>query len=292
MADTIENFCDTFRTEDKRMGRAYEEVGPRGRSILKSTIAALFDFYSPDAILRTSTDYAAFSEGSITCRTRPVSTVFISFRPQVAAGPLLALAVPAMTCSGAEVVCVCLEDGSPDDALHTDISAEALAGLELAGVENVLCCSENRYLEFLEGIAPAAENIEAGNHLLWMRLDNEFKKGADRTCIRSVDFFLPRIGVFCEGFNPDFEALATTFQKSTLEVWGPDTLEEHPFVERSGGFSDFCATSYDGVLVEKDAMNAAAKFFSLVMSPGSEGFWVYSQCTRQIFMHRSLSVQF
>ena len=175
---TIESFCEAFQLDDDLIGDAYEQVGARGRSILKNAIAAQYDVFSPDAIVRSSTSHAAFDDGLIQCNQQPVSTVVIAFSSLTAAAPLLALVVPAMTSGAPEVMCIGLCDvsGKAGGISVQMPRPEVLAGLELAGVENILSCSLEQCREFLQSLV-LQQPVEQGRDILCFGLG--LKAGSD-----------------------------------------------------------------------------------------------------------------
>ncbi|MFW5487556.1 MAG: hypothetical protein ACNI3A_03920 [Desulfovibrio sp.] len=284
----LELFCEEHRLDDSTLGKAYESVGARGRSILKTSIAALYDAYPPDAVLSSSTRHAVFDSGHIEFRRSPVQAVFIVFPSHVSAASLLALAVPAMTSGATEVVCICsAEKGNVP-------RHETLAALELAGVENILSCSGEKLSNFLRR-SDVAQGSTLCIGLALQSADMFFPSDFTPTLVGS-----PHLGVFfpehaVENYGVDFDALETAFAGDSVTLWNAPTCGEgtpHFFSCQTGSWEKFCSAGYEGVLVAQEFFEPAGKIFPLVLGPGCEGLWLYPQCRRELFLRQQLFASF
>ncbi|GFK94577.1 hypothetical protein NNJEOMEG_02424 [Fundidesulfovibrio magnetotacticus] len=259
---TVPQSLEARRVPDSRFARAYARTGDRGRAIVKSAIAALYEAREPSRGVRGEST-AHHAAGRRTLRTAPRPWFLLALDPQAHSPIQLAAAVVPAVSARAELILAARPAGKggwPD---------AQLAALELCGVEHVFSPST---MALRHGIVELAE--ASGPGLLACLGDRAFcdrlLAGLDDSC-DVIRLPAPAKAALHADSAWDREALG--FAQPGLELVEYANPGDP---EVSGLRAAFAPDAF--------APSGAA----LILEPGREALWDWPQLESGLFFTRTL----
>ncbi|NDV27231.1 histidinol dehydrogenase [Desulfovibrio sp. JC010] len=238
-----------YQVEDETFGAAYEATLPPQRAWLKKTIAQVYGVNSPDAPLKTW-DVNTWRGGFETeVTSTPLEwTVLLLDAKSVSPVRILAALVPALAAGVKNVLAVFGGEG--------EISQAVLAGFELAGQEDVVKLPQNKIEELLEHLMSSGSDgaiVDLRTDLMLLPY------GPGVRYWRAPE--ISSISVCKEEDSPDMDVLAFVHPDVDFVEVDEDSLAE---------------VESDAAVVPAELVGDALLNFSIVLTHGQEGCWLWN----------------
>jgi hypothetical protein len=264
---------------DDRFAAAYEAVPDLDRARLKKLIAEVWSWSgSPawDSVLKQS----SYPTGLRVMQVRsPRDWLLVVVHQPVGPGLLLGTVLPPVLSAVREVAVLFVSE-------EEDLRDANLLALELAGIEQVGCCSPHGLEEAAREMRQSLEGPHGGLlHLDHFRGSLPGVVIPGEKGIWEAGLPLPdRVGLFAgDRASWDFEALSIAHPYLEVRVWSPSgECASSPWPVVQGTWEDFLLQDLDVALVPGDRCAEALKAFSLVLTPGQEATWVWPEFPWQV----------
>jgi hypothetical protein len=264
---------------DERFAAAYETVPDRDRARLKKLIAEVWSWSGTpawDSVLRQS----SFPAGLRVMQMRsPRDWLLVVAHQPVGPGLLLGTVLPPVLSAVREVAVLFVSE-------QKDLQDANLLALELAGIEQVGCCSPHGLEQAVQEMMQSLEGPHGGLlRLGHFRGSLQGVVSLREKRIWEVGLPLPdRAGLFAGEQAPwDFEALSMAHPHLEVRVWSPSgECPSSPWPVVQGAWEDFLLQDLDVALVPGHRCAEALNAFSLVLTPGQEATWLWPEFPWQV----------
>lgn len=261
-------WLDAFVVDDEQFGTAYDTVPDNRRAWLKTTIARLHVLYGTPQVMWGRQENH-WRQGHISiAETRPVDWTTVVVDSEYASGVRLLAAAMMPLLSGVENILVVFIGNTP-------ITPEALAALELAGVELAVHVDAEKASALLSELA---ETQGAGRILALGATAREVV-----SCIGS--------GVcgLSSWLEPVFSSIGivegTALDRDLLSWAHPDMNIVDVTEDDLASLSAVAA-----VCCEADVVDNVPDTVPVSLGAGQEGCWIWPELQPQWFMHRRFSL--
>ena len=255
---------ERWQVGDGALAKAYARTGDRGRALLKSAIAQLYEAQEPGRPSDHKT-VKRFRSGLIHSRehtTRP--WYLLALAPEIASGPqVLAALMPAIVRRIPHILVL-------RPRSRTGWPPAVLAALELCGVERVYSPPRAQVKSFLEFLA---ENCGRGGLAClgdaafwdrWAALAQALRSGPALWLEPPA-----ALGVWTRpGLEWDIPAMRFAHPQAVLEAFGNGDAQGLP--RQEGGLEAFRAATFPAVYAPAGHRPASAR---VRLGPGLEAFW-------------------
>lgn len=269
--------------DDTLFAQAYQGVADAERALLKTSIARLYDWYSPrkDVYGEEMRRWSGGFDSHLL--TEPVDFVLILFDDSLLSpARLLAALVPALTSGVGHILAVRVGKGSP-------WRKAVLTGLELAGQELVIDVDESQARRLLNDLresdrSGAVAVLGPKAAVLW--------SGEQHSASRMA-FWRPRFSrmatIWMETSDTfDLPALAFTHPDILFSVYGAEAeLPSGNFTYVKGGFKDFIDATSDVTYLPSERISEVLGRAKLALGPGQEGCWIWPDLHPRFFQFQS-----
>ncbi|WP_290918600.1 hypothetical protein [Halodesulfovibrio sp.] len=263
-------WLDAFVVDDEQFGTAYDTVPDNRRAWLKTTIARLHVLYgTPQVMWGRQENHWRQGHVSI-AETRPVDWTTIVVDSEYASGVRLLAAAMMPLLSGVENILVVFTGDTP-------IAPEALAALELAGVELAVHVDVEKASAVLSELA---ETQGAGRVLALGTTAREVTNSIDSGVCGLSSWLEPvfsSIGII-EGTALDRDLLSWAHPDMNIVDVTEDEL--------------FSLSAVAAVCCEADVVDNVPDTVPVSLGAGQEGCWIWPELQPQWFMHRRFSLLF
>lgn len=257
--------------DDELFARAYQDVSDRNRSLMKTGIARLYDWYGPrkDVGGEVTRHWASGFDSRKT--HDPVDFAVILFDASLQSpARLLAALVPALAGGVQNILAVRVGGGAP-------WRKAVLTGLELAGQELVVDMTDVQarrlFNELRDSGRPGAVAVLGPKAAAI--------KSTEIQSASRISFWRPRFSraaaVWMDDESTfDLEALAFMHPDIVFSVFGVETpLPADNFSYEGNEFSDFLDAIMDVAYLPGQRIDTALRKAKLVLGPDQEGCWVW-----------------
>lgn len=250
---------------DKAFARAYDQVGERGRALLKTAIAELYALHPP-------LDRTGSTAG------KPLDYALILVGPGFASPVrLLAALLPALTAGVDNVLVVLAGRGRTRHSL--------LAACELAGQDRMASLTRRQSRNLTDELSRSA--MRGAVVLLGLPREQYESVGSSRAAraaeeaggeyrlvvppeVDSLCLYQDREDLF------DRDALEFAHPGTIFRVFGPARgVESGRFLPLDGDFETFLSQPHIAACGQKDRLEAMSEKFGLVLGPGREWCWAW-----------------
>jgi len=275
----ISDFIHELVVDDTLFARAYENSADHHRALMKTCIARLYDWYGPRQQVggRVSLSWRSGVESQQL--TEPVDCTLILLDDSLQSPiRLLAALVPAQV-SGCENILVARLDS------HDSPWPESmLTGLELAGQELVVDVTA----EQLDTVLAEMKQDGGRGTVIDLRLEPDSSLQSSRIQYTAPSFNRRSV-VWSndeQGINTD--ALAFAHPDVVFTVFGRES--DLPTNQFSFGGTEFPDSTISDVVYADDSLHEEAlEVANLVLGPGNEGCWIWSEITPELFQSHRIS---
>lgn len=252
-----------YQLEDAFFANAYESTEPHLRAWLKKTIAQVFEINSPCCPLKSWTVDTWRGGFETEIARSPLDwTVMLVDCESVSPVRLLAALVPALAAGVSNVMVIIEGDG--------DIPASILAGLELAGQEDVVRLDTSQLDELVGSLS---QNRSTGAIIDMRGSENNL------ICPQSVKYWRgPYISSICVCKDEDSPAM------DVLKFAHPDV----DFVEIDEESLD--TIQADAAVVPPEFVGETLLSCRTVLAHGQEGCWIWNGLNSSYFMQESTAL--
>lgn len=265
--------------EDDLFARAYQDITPAQRGLIKTGIAQLYDWYKPQRTLGRGERESWPSGFDSRREIRPVDLSVLLFDHTVLSpARLLAALVPAQACGVPEILALRIGRGMP-------WRKAVLTGLELAGQELVADATEAQARRLFQ-------ELRAGGRTCTVTVIGPHAGGVQTSEIMAasrISFWRPRftrhVAIWLESPDSfDLEALAFIHPDLVFSVFGVEVeLPADNFSYEGDRLDDFWDAVTEVVYVPDHMMRQALGPAKVVLCPGQEGCWVWPDLHAQQF---------
>lgn len=261
-------WLDAFVVDDEQFGTAYDTVPDNRRAWLKTTIARLHVLYgTPQVMWGRQENHWRQGHVSI-AETRPVDWTTIVVDSEYASGVRLLAAAMMPLLSGVENILVVFTGDTP-------IAPEALAALELAGVELAVHVDAEKASAVLSELA----EIQGAGRVLALGT-------TAREVTKSIDLGVCGLSSWLEPVFSSIGIIEGTALDRDLLSWAHPDMNIVDVTEDE--LSSLSAVA--AVCCEADVVDTVPDTVPVSLGAGQEGCWIWPELQPQWFMHRRFSL--
>ncbi len=284
---------ETHAVDDNRFAQAYEAADDRQRSLLKSSIAALWHLHPPKRVRLEIKESSWDQGGGALLLNRPLAWAMLCFDASAASpGMVLSALVPALTAGVPEVAVIGIGPGA--------FPHSVLTALELAGQERVFELQEPEACALTRSMAPAQSisgivmclGREAQAAFSNARLPVWFPRpslsGGECQSGYSLGVFLADEQDYSDRLKHDIDYLLPGI---ATEWWSPSgKIGPGKAQRRTGDFALFRESCFDAVLVPQHYCRSALDAFPVVLGLDRAGQWLWPDLTENHFRLRHAAI--
>lgn len=277
----ISDFIHELVVDDTLFARAYENSADHHRALMKTCIARLYDWYGPRQQVGGRVSHSWRSGLESQQLNEPVDCTLILLDDSLLSPiRLLAALVPALV-SGCENILV-----ARLDCHESPWSESILTGLELAGQERVVDVTA----EQLDTVLAEIEQNGGRGCVVDLRQEPDSSLQSSRIQYVAPSFNRRAIIWTNDEQGVDIDALSFAHPDVTFTVFGRES--ELPTSQFSFDGTEFeipDSTISDVIYADNALHEEALSVAKLVLGPGNEGCWIWSEITPELFQSHCIS---
>jgi hypothetical protein len=280
-SEIVPDWMQAYRLREEDFAAAFALAQPRERALIKTAMAGLYAWLSPNQIRGRKTE-TKLAQGLSICTVKNLRKWAAVHIPSSSAGPgLIGAAILPLLAAGVWPVIVVLGEETPG-------RQAALLTLELAGIDTAYVLPED--------MIPSAlrywQDMQGREHGLVVHVGQQPAVSCSPGGPLCISLPQPqKAAVWMEDGDFDFQALSFAHPGMKFAVWSEQKKELPPnWSQDRGGWSEFLDQEVDAVWVPNSRLHQALQVYSLVLGPGQEPLWIWPWYTPNLIENTRLGL--